>query len=809
MSKVLRPPCGRGRSNPESPFSRDCTDGEGLSSNRRTLAGEVGFAISCLVLVALGRVIPDALGAVAGVAGATLSIGVLPGYLLITSLSAGRRAPLPERCVLGVGFSLFLVQGACVIALTLHIPLHVMGQIFLFLVVILAANKLLLRTRLSGPVEHFISPDEERASNFLHPIALCGWITAGSVAFAIGNVDVASPLENLLAVGIATALRTAVQIQDAFYAKGISPVYPFPGLHYAYALVADISNTTTVFAFEKMRGLWTLTALATVFVGVRALSGSSCYAYLALLGSSLLALAGPFGTVPGYYWGQLATMSNPNDVEMNVLAGIALCSLFTVLASADRARPEMILLFSCTALVLSMIHQRELVQLLVYGAAGVVVLARSGQYRTLPRLGLALVVPTCGALAFRAWAVAYGPGTGNLLVDVHTRLLSDLRQLDLSTAFHPYPSGVNAYDSSFLWGLNSFMLCIASIVLICRRDNPAVRASALAAAAFLMTASFAILAIPVIFLTYDELLNTPVRHVIFLLYCCLWIVLGMLLKAVDSRWAEKPTMSAAIAVCAAAIAAGVAHLLARTITSAEILVLPVAACALVAAFLPYRQRPGTAQSPPSLSIGLPSSLAALIIFTLLTAMPHDALLRKLADGLAAWTPQAALKNEYRAYLAAQPGSIEGGCRERTATVLGRTIDFRSCAPPFQVVDWLHLHLPKDSVLLFDPLGDFAPVGLVPAKLAVPPSFLYRNWEMSFSHMAAVIAHSVGSYGGMPFFASGETPEQRYADANALGATHVLADPAARVEALNTVQSRPDLFTVVMDQSQWILLAIKR
>jgi hypothetical protein len=113
------------------------------------------------------------------------------------------------------------------------------------------------------------------------------------------------------------------------------------------------------------------------------------------------------------------------------------------------------------------------------------------------------------------------------------------------------------------------------------------------------------------------------------------------------------------------------------------------------------------------------------------------------------------------------------------------------------------------VLLFDPLGDFAPVGLVPAKLAAPPSFLYRNWEMSFSHMAAVIAHSVRSYGGMPFFAFGETPEQRYADANALGATHVLADPAARVEALNTVQSRPDLFTVVMDQSEWVLLSVKR
>jgi hypothetical protein len=741
-----------------------------------------------------------------------LCVGVLPGYFLITSFAAGKRALLPERCVLAVGFSLFFVQCACIIAFTLHIPLDAMGLAFVALTAILAASKLPLRADHFGSrSDNFVSPGEKSVGNFLHPIALCGWITAGFVAFAIGNVDVASPLENLLAVGLANALRTAVQVQDAFYAKGISPVYPFPGLHYAYALVADISNTTTVFAFEKMRGLWTLTALATVFVGVRALSGSSCYAYLALLGSSLLALAGPFGTVPGYYWGQLATTSNPNDVEMNVLAGIALCSLFTVLASADRARPDLLLLFSCTALVLSLIHQRELVQLLVYGAAGFLVLAMSRQYKALPTLGLALAVPACGAIAFRAWAVTSTPVIGDILADVHARLSSNLRQFDFWAAFHPYPSGVNAYDSSFLWGLNGFMLCIASIVLIVRRDNRAVRACALATAAFLMAASFAILAIPLIFLTYDELLNTPVRHVIFVLYCCLWIGLGMLLRAIELRWAQNQAVSMTIAVAAAAIAAGLAHILARVITSAEFLVLSAAVCGLLAAFLPYRGQPEAAQISPSRSdrLSLSLSLAALIAFALLTAMPRDALLRKFADGLASWTPRAALKNEYRAYLAAQPGSIEGECRDRTATILERTIDFRTCAPPFQVVDSLQLYLPNDSVLLFDPLGDFAPVGLVPAKLAAPPSFFYRNWEVFFLHMAAVIANSVSRYGGTPFFASGEAPEQRYADASALGATHVLADPAARDEALSAARSRPDLFTVVMDQSQWVLLAVKQ
>jgi hypothetical protein len=64
------------------------------------------------------------------------------------------------------------------------------------------------------------------------------------------------------------------------------------------------------------------------------------------------------------------------------------------------------------------------------------------------------------------------------------------------------------------------------------------------------------------------------------------------------------------------------------------------------------------------------------------------------------------------------------------------------------------------------------------------------------------------FGGMPFFAPEETPEQRYADARALGATLVLADPATHDLAMNAVRARPDLFRILLDQSEWLLLGLR-
>jgi hypothetical protein len=233
------------------------------------------------------------------------------------------------------------------------------------------------------------------------------------------------------------------------------------------------------------------------------------------------------------------------------------------------------------------------------------------------------------------------------------------------------------------------------------------------------------------------------------------------------------------------------------------LVIAVSICGVVTLVPRRKHAEGT---PPVLPL-IPS-LGALGSFAIFTFMPASALLTALVAEPTGFTPRAVLRIEYESYVRIQLAR-ENQCHAAKVSLLGREIEFQSCTPPFGVVDWLHENVPQDGVLLLNPLGGFGSTGLVPVRVAVPPRFVfYRNWEKAFPRVRQVIGCSLDRFGGMPFFASGETPEQRYADARALDATLVLADPSAHGVALTAARARPDLFGVLMDQSEWVLLAIK-
>jgi hypothetical protein len=264
--------------------------------------------------------------------------------------------------------------------------------------------------------------------------------------------------------------------------------------------------------------------MATVFVGVRALSGVPAYAHLALLGAAILALTGPFGPVPGFSWGQLAASSHPVDVEMNVIVPIALSALFMSLSPFEPAQRDRPLLFVCMALGLSAIHQRELFQLwptlhLLWWCYAVASpparsdlrSSRAPAARSSIARGPQPLVPVC-----------------ELFAASKAEFLSRLGKLDIVTAFLPlnYPFH---YDFSFLWGLNGLMLVATGLVLVRLRYSPAVRTCGLAVAGFGIAESFAIVTIPVLLVTYEELFTTPVRHV---LYCCSSIAFAALLSTV-------------------------------------------------------------------------------------------------------------------------------------------------------------------------------------------------------------------------------------------------------------------------------------
>jgi hypothetical protein len=581
-----------------------------------------------------------------------------------------------------------------------------------------------------------------------------------------------------------------------------------------------------------MRFLWTLTATAALFVGVRALSGAVSYAYMALLGGAVLILTGPFGQVLGFYWGQLATTSHVVDVEMNVIVPIALSCLFLWLSPFERNHRTPAILFACMALLLSAIHQRELVQLLVY--AGCALLVLRGRKPSI-MLGLAILPALCGVFAYRAWATAYAPSVGYLMSATRAFLLEELHKLNVVTAFRPMASRVIFYDFSFLYGLNALMLIATGIVLVRRRYLPAVQTCGLAVAAFCVSTSFAIVAIPILWVTYDELFFVPVRHIIFVMYCCSCIAFGGLLSSVRGvkpgqplvsldgltlryHWPFSSGLATVLAVAAAAALAMAARMLGQEwgqppwalkggLVPAEILVIGLSICGL-STLIPSRTR---AEPPDAGGPALPliPSLAALGTLALLTVMPRSSLPGMVIAGPVGLTPHQVLRIEFNSYIQAQPGAREGECHSAKAKLLGREIQYQSCVPPLRLVEWLADNAPHNGVLLLNPLGVFISTGLVPMRVAAPPSFQYfRSWEEAFPRLRQVMECTLERFGGMPFFAPEETPEQRYADARALGATLVLADPATHDLAKNAVRARPDLFRILLDQSEWLLLGLR-
>ncbi|MGD0720813.1 MAG: hypothetical protein ABR970_07160 [Roseiarcus sp.] len=762
-------------------------------------APQSALAAVALVAVALGHGSSEPIGAAVALCGAVLCVCILPGAFVVRLFDPERSRCLPEQWMFAVGFSLCVVNCACVVGLTLHVPLHEMSLVMM--AVLAAAALSSARWRLRPDVE----PRPARESSSLRWIAVSVWLACLPIAYAVGNNYEPPGNENLLNIGIADAVRTALRPHEAFYISGVGPIYPFPSLNYLYALVADISGTTTVFTFEKLRFLWTATALATVFVGIRALVGSVAYAYLGLLGASLLALTGPFGWVPGFFWGQLATTSHPVDVEMNVIVPIGLASLFLLLSSRDEGYWYPASLFGGMGLLLSAIHQRELIQLLLYGACGLVVLLGR---RASWALFLAMLASIFGALLYRAWAIAHAPGVGELIASTRASLLNELWQLNARTAFQPFTAGVDL-DFSFLWGLNGLMLLATGFAFIRWRESPAMRACGLAVAAFLAIESFAVLAIPVLWATYDELLYTPVRHVIFVMYCCSSISFSWLLGVLE-RWRAvegRRFRLIAMAIVAGAAVVGAARLLHDRVIPTELLAVVTAGCGLLS-FLPFT-RIAHERYPAEFSGPLAPVLAGLTAVAVFSAMPQSALVARISDGTAAVNPRAVMKREYRNLLRLQPGAAEGRCRAATAKLMGYTFEIQSCAPSFAIVDWLASHVSPAGVLMVDPLSDFASTGLVPARVAIPGALNnYRNWEQAFPRIEQAVRRSLETFGGMPFYAAGETAEERYADARSLGATLVLADPNARTRALAAASARPDLFDVRMDREQWLLLGVK-
>lgn len=780
----------------------------------RLPAGTIWAAVA-LAMVGLGHGSANPLGATIGLVGASLCVFVLPGYFVVDQLTSAQNAPAPERWMLSSGFSLLIVACLCTFALTTHIPIRFVAAALPAAVAASGAMEAIRVRPARKPVDS--SPC------FLRWAAIAAWSFCVAVAYFVGHADVAAPLvENLQAIAIVDALRSALSPEQAYYIHDVPPVYPFPAIHYGYALVASIADTSALFVFDKMRLIWTATALSALFTGVRALSRRVDYAYFALFGGSILVLAGPQAAVSVFYWGQLAATSHWADVAMNVIAPIALASLLLWLSPDGRSRPHLLILFSCMGIVLAEVHQRELVEILVFLAGAIVVVVLNRDRRSAFLLIAAATLPVAAAGLYLKWATLSGPGIAALAADWRQMLLSDFIHLDWITAFQVYSKRVLLYEFSMLYGLNGLMLLIAVVVMFLCRDGLAVRTVGLAIAAFLLAESFAVISIPVLYATYDELLFTPICRIIFPLYCLFWIGIAMIAE-MTAALAQKLRQQMQIVgmiplgIAASLALAATAHVLggpnhpepvdAHLSVLAKSLAILCAVSGLTVAFWPHRSEPGAGRKP---TLVFAAGLAVLLPLAAIEYSSTSFLgVLKRRDGSA--SPTGVITLVYQHYLAAYPASPTQ-CIDETTDVLGYKVPDSFCMPPLSVIQSVNRRgLPSSSVLLVDPLGSFSPMGFLPVQLAGPMvrgiADDYRNWSVAFPKFRDVVARALEVHNGMPFFSPDEDADERFTDARSLGATHVLASPPERERIMAAIGARPDLFKLLLDESGWVLLEI--
>ena len=193
--------------------------------------------------------------------------------------------------------------------------------------------------------------------------------------------------------------------------------YPFPGTHYLLALMSRAGDIDPLFLYYKTRAIWGMAAVTMLYGCVRALFGNPRLAIASAFVAVGLVANGAFGAVANFSWAQLAPLSHASDIAMGVLLpALLLMSFIALQASELRERRFFLASALGLALMLVMVHPREIVQFLVYLTAFAVVAVWVPAWRVIARRAAVLVIATLAILLFyRVWQQTVVPGVDALV----------------------------------------------------------------------------------------------------------------------------------------------------------------------------------------------------------------------------------------------------------------------------------------------------------------------------------------------------------------------------------------------------------
>src|SRR6185503_2100471 len=321
----------------------------------RTVAAALVGASALAVLVS--RMAPDtATASMLRVLLSSAVVGFIPGALAVLAWHPRRSFDALELAGLGLAVSFGVNELLTIAALVAHWSATV--SLALLGIFIVAAAAVAWQRPTTVDVEW-------------HHVAIVGGLgILAAYLYAAGSGY--DNVEDRIHIAIIERLSylNRPSFRNIYFAPDVVYTYPFPGTHYMLALMSRLAELPAIFVYVKLRAFWGVAAIVLLYCCVRSLLDSTRIAVAATLTVMGLVANGAFAAVPGMYWGQLAPFSHASDVAMGGLLPALLLLAFEVVRSSSRREYWFSMIAMVTlALMLVIVHVREIVQFLVYIAA--------------------------------------------------------------------------------------------------------------------------------------------------------------------------------------------------------------------------------------------------------------------------------------------------------------------------------------------------------------------------------------------------------------------------------------------------------
>jgi len=563
---------------------------------------------------------------------ATLAVGVIPGVLVALLWRPRPTLTVLETTGFGLAISFGLVQLLTILAMSAHLsPAVILGLLGAGCVAMAAA--VLYR----GPQNVAFHLDEAILALLL--------IALGAFLYRLGSpVEWFEDQVHVAIVRRLSALATP-RLDNIYFAPGIVYTYPFPGTHYFIALVARLSDLDPLFVYQKLRFFWGPAALIMLYLLARAAFGAVAFACGTAITAVVLVFNGAFGLVPGFRsgWGQLMPFSHASDVAMTVLLpALLVLTCGYVLASSSREKAFFCAGAAALVLMLTIVHIREVVQLAAYLGCfllATIAMRRFRPYmaRTAAMLGLVIAI----AAIYVWWQSQIAALISDVVASQRGRLVSIVTTSSLrALLLTPAPALLDEFvlnSEEVFAGLTPLFLFAGPAVLVLFRRQPIAWLLAGSTAAYLLVMNVPLLAIPYIYLTYFEVLFTPVRNVIFFVY----LFAGALIYATVIALARLDR-TRLLAIVAGTAAGGMALLVALSINqTATGFVVPLIAGYALALML-------SADRPRRAANVRPAVAAVLVVAGLVALWPQRSPSARVTQVAVRWS--ADLSDEERAGL---------------------------------------------------------------------------------------------------------------------------------------------------------------